>query len=340
MTMARVSFSFLLRIHCFVVGLMLSSFLTVSAVADLFPKAWQSQHFLDHPLVGQHFTGRGQKVAEALVLERLKNSSFLFLGETHDNPDHHEIQAGIIGAIAAGDARSIVFEMVPRRLQDKLDGATSENLNSLETELEWEERGWYSWDIYRGIFDVALERGHRLKAGNLDRDRVRSVSKSGLTALTEGERKRFALSSNLPKEAQDSLAAELEESHCGMIPKTAVPAMARVQRAVDGSLADAMISGDDGHGAVLIAGNGHVRKDRGVPFVLKRLMPGAKSLAVGLIEVSPEAKTFADYPLKNEQAEPLYDYVIFTPKYDITDHCALMREQFKKKKPDDKEEQN
>jgi uncharacterized iron-regulated protein len=68
-------------------------------------------------------------------------------------------------------------------------------------------------------------------------------------------------------------------------------------------------------GGVLVAGNGHVRKDRGVPWYLARLRPGARSVSVGLLEV------------QDDIVEPAlglpYDYVWYTARAaDRGEPCA------------------
>jgi uncharacterized iron-regulated protein len=65
---------------------------------------------------------------------------------------------------------------------------------------------------------------------------------------------------------------------------------------------------------VLIAGNGHVRKDRGVPWYLARLRPGARSVSIGLLEVTDDMLEPAKSPLP-------YDYVWFTPRVDDSEPC-------------------
>ena len=56
---------------------------------------------------------------------------------------------------------------------------------------------------------------------------------------------------------------------------------------------------------MLIAGNGHVRKDRGVPWYLARMRPDARIVSVGLIEVAAGRRRPAELP---------FDYVWFTPR--------------------------
>lgn len=303
--------------------------------ADALPERWQSTHYSTHPLVGKIFSGTGVPIDSAALEQVLSKARFVLLGEAHNNPDHHTIQANLIRARAQSrPGTSVVFEMVPRRYAQQIaqvDLAKDPNLDAFAKRLEWEKRGWYSWDIYRPVALAAAENALPMVAGNLDRDLTRSISKSGMDALTTRQRKDYGLETEMPADLETSLLAELKGSHCGMMPEAALPAMVNVQRAKDGSMADALLKTEPNSGAVLIAGTGHIRKDRGVPAVLAAFL-SAPTIAIGLLEVAEDARTFADFETSNEQGDALYDYVIFTPKFDITDPCVEMREQFKNSK--------
>jgi len=332
----------------------------VPALADnlpgkprIIPQSWQSGHNLHNPLVGKLYSMQGEQKNPAELIDRFENAQYLLLGEQHDNPDHHLIQSLLLASFNAQKERpvAVVFEMVPQRLQHVLDEVARHNppdylnrdkrLETLSKNLEWEKRGWYSWNIYQPLFLAAIAERMPMKAGNLNRATIKAISRNGFDALESAQQARLGLQQSFPHASQVSLHEELEKSHCGLLPAAALPAMAKVQRAKDGSMANALIkAGARRPGAVLIAGNGHVRNDRGVPYVLRKLDPKAEVLSIGIIETVPGADTFSDYDLKNEQGAPLYDYVIFTPKFDTVDHCAALREQLGKKSPDGKKEQN
>ena len=65
----------------------------------------------------------------------------------------------------------------------------------------------------------------------------------------------------------------------------------------------------------MIAGNGHVRRDYGLPNHLD-----LETVSIGLIEVRSELMTPQDY------APERYDYVWFTPQLDDVDPCEKYRE--------------
>lgn len=74
---------------------------------------------------------------------------------------------------------------------------------------------------------------------------------------------------------------------------------------------------------MLIAGNGHVRGDRGVSALLR----GRKSavLTVAFLEVHREWARPADYAGAFGTSQLPFDYVWFTPRARDADHCAELR---------------
>ena len=330
---------------------------------------WKSEHYRNHPLVGMiylpakkgkiDFSKKGQTLRRQLISRWAATVKFLLLGENHDNPDHHILQAKMIDDITQfGRRPNIVFEMIPRSLGGEAsiyDLNKDPQLNDFAKRLRWEERGWNSWDIYRPIALAAAVDGLRMLPGNLDRATIRKLYASG-TVLSKEDRQRFMVDEQPSPTHQTSLNQELIASHCGMIDEESLPAMSRIQRTKDGSMADALISASVRSGAVLIAGNGHVRKDRGVPWILRKRLPGfneskvsrpdpqgrskeyvvrtpkANTFSIGLIEVQKDVTDPKQYGLVNTEGEALYDVVIFTPKADISDPCVAMQEQFKPKK--------
>jgi uncharacterized iron-regulated protein len=78
-------------------------------------------------------------------------------------------------------------------------------------------------------------------------------------------------------------------------------------------------------GAILIAGNGHVRADRGVPVYLHA--PGladadARSVSVGFVEVGPSDGRAADFPRQVVADHPGFDYLWFSRPIARDDPCA------------------
>jgi uncharacterized iron-regulated protein len=101
--------------------------------------------------------------------------------------------------------------------------------------------------------------------------------------------------------------------------------MAQVQRYRDAELASALVNADQGAGAILIAGNGHVRSDWGVPWYLARHEPEERTTAVMLLEVEEGATTISDLVLTGPDGAPAADYFWVTPRAERQDQCEKLR---------------
>jgi len=83
--------------------------------------------------------------------------------------------------------------------------------------------------------------------------------------------------------------------------------------------------------AALVAGNGHVRIDRGVPWYIRKMLPDRAKrplISVGHVEVV-EGKT---KPTDYADAIQAYSIVVFTPRVVRPDPCEAMRKRFGKSK--------
>ena len=83
--------------------------------------------------------------------------------------------------------------------------------------------------------------------------------------------------------------------------------------------------------AILLAGNGHVRSDRGVPRYLRARNPNAGIVAVMLNEVEGGRTDPAAYVPRDPDGKPAVDAIVFTPRAQREDSCAKMRAGMQKK---------
>lgn len=297
---------------------------------------WSITNLRDHPLVGTVWDANGVETTLGALAERIRAADHVAIGEIHINADHHRIQAAILDMLAAdGRKPSVVFEMIPERLGGELQAFQREhpsNAAGLGDRLEWTQRGWPDWSIYRPIAEAALRHGLTMAAGDLDRTLIRAIGKGGSAALEPARRQRYRLDRPLDPQTERALRKTLDEGHCGLLPQAALAPMLTVQRARDGALADAMISANNPDGTVLIAGAGHVRRDWGAPAVLMQRTQDKQVLAIALFEVGKDRDRLQDYPLEEGGAIP-FDFVVFTPRAETGDPCAGLKERFKGKPP-------
>jgi hypothetical protein len=91
--------------------------------------------------------------------------------------------------------------------------------------------------------------------------------------------------------------------------------------------------------AVLIAGDGHVRHDRGVPWHLSERAKEANIVTLGILEVNEAGEDPMDYGQLFQDGGLPFDYVWFTPRLDELDPCEAYAEQLEKARQKHEESQ-
>ncbi len=285
------------------------------------------------------------------LLAALEAAQFILIGEVHDNPLHHRIQAWIVRALARKRKPAVVFEMIGVDQTEALARYLSRpdaRAAGLGPALDWEKRGWPAWSIYQPIAEAALASGLAIRAGDAPREQIRAVGREGLGTLDEAQRERLGLGAPLNEALSRALEQELIEGHCNLLPAAAIKPMMGVQRFRDASLADSLISAAreaGGGAAILITGNGHARSDFGVAWYLRRRAPGARIVTVLAIEADevadngaaavprPESGDFvrlAAKAPKGPDGRPAADYLWFTKPWPREDPCEQLRKRFGK----------
>lgn len=286
----------------------------------------------DHVLVGRVWSpSRSALVEPEDVARDVARARFVLLGEKHDDPDHQRLHAAWIETIAAAERRpACVLEMLDTDRQSAIDAAlandaTRADPDALANAIDWGSGGW-PWASYRPVVAAVLAARLDLRGGNYPRARTRALVQGGESQLAPAERTRLGIDRALPADQQAELVREMADSHCGMLPESMFAPMSLMQRARDGEMAAAMASAGD-RGAVLVAGAGHVRRDRGVPWVLTHAHSVAADdvRAVAYVEVADGQDDPARYA-RAFGAGPLpFDYVVFTARATDEDPCAAMR---------------
>ena len=242
---------------------------------------------------------------------RLRGNALVLLGEVHDNARLHGLRLQALrGAIAAGWRPAIAMEQFDRERQPDIDRARRERPDDAQHLIDQAGTlpGGWNWAFYRPVIALALEHGLPLLAANLSGTETRRLVSGGYAAVFSADQQ-AALGLDRPPAAdwQAAQEREIDVGHCGALPKSLWPAMARAQLARDAVMA-AVIQADAAEGVVLLAGNGHVRRDIGVPRWLGR-NPAQRSLVVGFLEAPVEA------------VDAAFDIVVGAPPATREDPC-------------------
>ncbi|MDR9393416.1 MAG: ChaN family lipoprotein [Roseovarius sp.] len=233
----------------------------------------------------------------------------LVLGEIHDNPVHHDRQAEEVARFAP---EAIVFEMLTEDQAARVTPALRQDSAALANALDWDESGWPDFAMYHPIITAAP--GAELFGAGLPRAAARAAMEDGAAAAFGAEAEEYGLASPLPDAQQAEREALQGAAHCDALPAEMLPAMVAVQRLRDAMLARAVVRAKarTGGPVAVITGNGHARRDWGMPAVLARVAPGLDVRVIG----------------QTEDGKPLpgtFDTVLSAPPVTREDSCDAFR---------------
>lgn len=267
-------------------------------------------------------------VTEARLVDDLVRARFRLLGEVHDDAAHHAIRARLITRIAKRGARpAVVFEQFDLDHDGALHDAQAAGVDAerLADAGMLDRKGW-RWPLHEPLVAAALAMHLPVRAGNLSRASLHGDPDEVLRADPP---LRTRLHAAQWTAAQDrELRADIVASHCGMLPETLVPRLVLAQRMRDAAMAQALVDDATADGAILIAGNGHVRADLGVPVYLRsRESPdaGMRIVTVGFLEVNAGDEAAADFPQAIVAEQPGFDYLWLTPPIPRPDPCEAFQ---------------
>ena len=271
----------------------------------------------DHALVGRVWDTHAQRfVTEAEAAQQVAAADIALLGETHDNPVHHEIQLRLLrAATVAGPAPALALEQVDLEWQAAVDRARANGASPAAiAEAGHISEGW-KWERYAPLIAFALDHGLPIVATNYSRARSKDVVANGLAALPREDAERLALEPAWSPERNARQRRMLVEGHCGQ-DDPIIDRILVVQRVRDALMADAILSHPR---TVAIIGRGHARADLGVPLYLAQRAPAKRVVSVGLVEVDAGKSRPQDYA---DATAGVHDLVFFTPRTERTDPCA------------------
>jgi uncharacterized iron-regulated protein len=254
---------------------------------------------------------RAEPSAIAEVIAAARVADIVVIGEIHDNPEHHRVQAAIVAALRPG---ALVFEMIPQAQEDRVNQLRDEGAlrDEIEAALEWKESGWPGFDAYAGILEAAP--GARVFGGGQPVEEVMRAAVEGAAAVMGPDAASYGLDQPLSDEEQAAREADMFAAHCAAVPAERLAGMVEAQRFRDAAIADAArwartIAGEGP--VVVIAGTGHAHRLRGVPAKLAAADPELRVLAVGQFEAPPDAAEAAAFDA----------YLVASPP-DRADPCA------------------
>lgn len=214
-----------------------------------------------------------------------RHADIVLLGEVHDNPEGHRQRLALLqGWVEAGWRPALVMEQFDREQQATLDAAMARCATAdCVIQAVVTQKSTWDWGNYRALITLALRFQLPLLAGNVSRADAGKVMHGGLaSALDTATMVTFGVDRPLPDYLQQSQRNEIVEGHCHMLPENMVAGMVNAQLARDIWMAK-LLNDHARRGVVLLAGNGHVRRDVGVGHWLQGVTP-VSLRSVGFVE--------------------------------------------------------
>ncbi|HBA86718.1 MAG TPA: hypothetical protein DCZ75_01685 [Geobacter sp.] len=209
------------------------------------------------------------------MIDELRGSPLVFVGERHDAPAHHDLQLDILKAIKAeGKPVAIGMEMFEESSQRAIDAWTAGKVpeEAFRKVFAWNWRN-LPWDLYRDLLIYARDNRIPVVALNAPRDVVAAVAKRGFASLTPEQLRQ------LPEGTDASVNDEYLKFMMSFYPmhgrqgdafRNIGEAQMLRNKVMARRISDYMKLHPDTV-MVVIAGGGHARENGGVPAELKEL---------------------------------------------------------------------
>jgi uncharacterized iron-regulated protein len=211
----------------------------------------------------------GAPVGFDRMIQDMKSSRFVYVGETHNSLPMHEIQFQVIRALYAQDRNlAIGLEMLPVTVQETLNKWTGGLLTKDEfiREVRWYVNWNFNFGFYEKIFVFAKEHRIPVFALNAPREIITKIRMQGWEALTDGEKKFVPKAPDLANKDHRALilkifeSAEIPHQMKGAGLDMMFEGLYRAQSAWDEVMSANAVKGSDSEGRrmVVCAGSGHL----------------------------------------------------------------------------------
>jgi uncharacterized iron-regulated protein len=258
----------------------------------------------------------------AVALERaMLGHGVILLGETHDNGVQQRLRLDALRQLVATGARPVMaFEQFDRQHQADIDDARRERPGDATYLIgrAQGDPGW-NWDYYRPLVELALQYDLPIVAANLSRDDAMRVATSGWSALFDAKTRDELKLDRVPADIERKQLSAVRAGHCNLLPAEQLQPLAQAQIARDIVMARSIRPYLD-RDVVLLAGNGHVRRDIGVP----RWLPPdglAKAISIGLFE--------REQGIPSPRSAQEFDAYLVTAPAERSDPCAELTRRFR-----------
>lgn len=240
------------------------------------------------------------------VIQKIAQSKVIYLGETHDSLQDHQLQLEIIQKLHQQNPKlAIGMEMFQRPYQEFINQYLAGKIteSQLIAKTEYEQRWGFPWEYYAPILRFAKENNLPVIALNTPREVTRKVAKSGLNSLTDAEKKwippleQIELTNSAYREMIESVFKGHQTSGHGS--SLNLDNFFAAQVLWDETMAEAItefLHQNPQHQVVVLAGKGHIEYGYGIPDRVSRRFNHNLTQTTILLNSHPEKSTSQGVP--------------------------------------------
>ncbi|MDI7260957.1 MAG: ChaN family lipoprotein [Thermodesulfobacteriota bacterium] len=256
----------------------------------------------------------GEKISFQQLSGHLHGAQVIFLGESHDQIEHHQIQVRFLkDLVTKGKDVAIAMEMFERSQQPILDMWSKGLLTEEEflKEVQWDTTWSMDYQLYKGILDEAKSHHLKVVALNVQRDLVRKVAQNGIEKLPPEDKAKLPEIGLIDKEHLAYIKSIYKGHHGGSAEH--FRHFYQAQCLWDEGMAETLsqfLKSPEGTGktVVVIAGSGHIVFDFGIPKLFYRRTP----LPYQTVVLKTWKKNLDEDLSFSETSEPLADFLWIT----------------------------
>lgn len=223
----------------------------------------------------------------------LSLADIVYVGEKHDESEHHKVQAEVLKALhARKPGIAVGLEMISHDKQAALDDFIAGKTSEADFKLFWNKEWGYNYSLYEPVLGYCLKNGVPLVALNAPRPVIVQIARGGLASLTPAQR---AL---LPASVQESSDARYRDytrksirEHDPNMPPEREKRMLEAMAAWNETMGEKTAAAAKDRPLLVIAGHGHLLYKAGIAESAARRGTGAFAVVLPFPLDGPAAST-------------------------------------------------
>lgn len=246
----------------------------------------------------------GEVLSFYRLIDSLASKRLVFVGESHDNPEHHLIEVQILQALMEHQPGvDVGVEFFQSSFQPVIDQYMGGKISEQEflKLVHWQRSWGFYYHFYRPIIRLIRHRSGNLLAINAPRRIVRKIARSGLDSLDPDERDHLAEDIDLTDKGHREYVRRVYKGHSHKRLRS-FDYFYQAQCVWEDTMAENIaryLRRSPSRKMVILCGNGHIIYKFGIPDrTLKRLSVSMATLFLYPLGETPTDKidkSIADY---------------------------------------------